>query len=327
MGFSAEKGDFMKTQINLTTSCCDLDRFASQRDLLDLLENDGIELTCFEKDARGVVPKARVTGLHMSCVPYWLALWRGDRSDCIREFDDIETVRAVFGGDTPDALLRLYRRDLDHAKQYGAEYTVFHVCDSSCEETFTGRRRHTDAEVIDAAAELLNELYAGMEDGPWLLLENLWYAGHRFTDPDMTARLLERVRYPKTGLMLDTGHLMHTCTELRTQEDGVRYVHAMLDRHGALCRHIRGVHLHQSLTGAIIEATQAHPPVLASTYAQRSEQLFRYVFSIDRHEPFTYEGVRELVGRIAPEYLTFELISNDLCEHRALLEAQRAVFR
>lgn len=36
----------MKTQINLTTSCCDLDRFASRDVLLDLLEDDGIELTC-----------------------------------------------------------------------------------------------------------------------------------------------------------------------------------------------------------------------------------------------------------------------------------------
>ena len=317
----------MKTQINLTTSCCDLDRFASRRELLDLLGTDGIELTCFEEDARGIVPEERVTGLHMNCPPYWLELWRGNRSACIREFDNIGTVRAVFGGDTPDALLRHYRKELGHAVRYGAEYTVFHVCDSSWEETFTGKSRHTDAEVIDAAAELLNELFSGMEDGPWLLLENLWHAGHRFTDPDMTARLLERVRYPKTGLMLDTGHLMHTCTALHSQEDGVRYVHAMLDRHGALCRHICGVHLHQSLTGALIEATQAHPPVPAPTYAQRSEQLFRYVFAVDRHEPFTCEGVKELVGRIAPKYLTFELISNDLCEHRALLDAQRKAFR
>ena len=317
----------MKTQINLTTTSCDLDRFASQKELIDLLENDGIELTCYEEDARGIVPKDRVTGLHMRCLPYWLELLRGNRSACIREFDDIGTVRAVFGGDTPDALIGHYRKDLDAAKRYGVEYMVFHVCDGSVEETFTGRSRHTDAEVIDAAAELLNELFRDVTDGPWLLLENLWYAGHRFTDPAMTARLLERVRYPRTGLMLDTGHLMHTRTDLRTQEDGVRYIHAMLDRHGSLCSRIRGVHLNQSLSGAIIEATQAHPPVPAPTYAQRSEQLFRYVFSIDRHEPFTCEGVKELVERIAPEYLTYELISNDLCEHRALLNAQRAVFR
>ncbi len=60
----------MKTQINLTTNRCDLDRFASRQDLYDLLEGDGIELTCFEEDVRNIVPKERVIGLHMNCRPY-----------------------------------------------------------------------------------------------------------------------------------------------------------------------------------------------------------------------------------------------------------------
>ena len=316
----------MKTQINLTTSRCDLDRFASKRDLLDLLEDDGIELTCFEEDERNIVPAERVTGLHMNCLPFWVDFWRGDLASCMREFDDAKTVRSVFGGDTPDALIEHYKKDLANAERYGAEYVVFHVCDGSAEETFTGKSRHSDTEVIDAAAELLNELFRNVKNGPWLLLENLWYAGHRFTDPEMTARLLERVKNPKTGLMLDTGHLLHTRTDIATQEDGVRYIGSMLDIHGDLIRHVRGVHLHQSLTGDLIRETQAHPPVPAPTYPERNDQLFRYVFAVDRHEPFTCEGVRELISRIDPDYLTFELISENLKEHRALLKAQRAVF-
>ena len=316
----------MKTQVNLTTTCCDLDRFASCGELLDLLQGDGIELTCYEDDVRGIVPADRVTGLHMSCLPYWFDFWRGDRKACLEEFDDAKTVRAVFGGETPDALIRHYRKDLEHAREYGAEYLVFHVCDGSIEETFTGRARHTDAAVIDAAAELLNELFKDVQDGPWLLLENLWYAGHRFTDPEMTARLLDRVRYPKTGLMLDTGHLLHTNLALRTQEEGVRYIHEMLDRHGDLVKRIRGVHLNQSLTGECMAQTQANPPKLAKTYRERSEQLFRYVFSVDLHQPFTCPGVKELIERIAPDYLTYELISRDLEEHRRLLKEQRFVF-
>lgn len=316
----------MKTQINLTTCACDLDRFASREELLDLLGSEGIELTCFEEDVRGIVPAERVTGLHMSCLPFWLDFMRSNTAACIEEFGSMETVREVFGGDTPDALITHYRKDIASARRYGAEYMVFHVCDSSIGETFTGRARHSDAEVVDAAAELLNELFSDVEDGPWLLLENLWYAGHRFTDPDITARLLERIRYPKTGLMLDTGHLMHTDLSLKTQEDAVRYVHRMLDLHGELAKSVRGVHLNQSISGDIMARTQAAPPRLAPTYCERSEQLFNYVFSIDRHEPFTCPGVAELIERIAPEYLTFELISRDTNEHRRLLEAQRAVF-
>ena len=316
----------MKTQINLTTSSCDLDRFSSREELIELLDGDGIELICYEEDTRGIVPKERVNGLHMNCLPFWVDFWKGDLASCVREFDNMETVRAVFGGDNPEALLRHYRKDLENAGRYGAEYMVFHVCDGSVEETFTGRSRHTDAEVIDAAAELLNELFRDVQDGPWLLLENLWYAGLTFTDPEMTARLLERVRYPKTGLMLDTGHLMHTRHELRTQEDAVRYVHEMLDLHGDLADRIRGVHLNKSLSGARIAETPAHPPKLRATYPERSEQLFYYVFSVDLHQPFTAAGVPDLIERIRPDYLTFELISNDLNEHRALLKEQRAVF-
>ncbi|MBR6322634.1 MAG: TIM barrel protein [Lachnospiraceae bacterium] len=317
----------MKTQINLTTSCCDLDRFSSREELLELLEGEGIELMCYEEDERGIVPPERVTGLHMSCLPNWLDFWKGDRETCLREFDNAETIRSIFGGETPEALLAHYRKDLQDAQRYGAEYMVFHVCNGSIEETFTGRSCHSDEEVIDAAAELLNELFSGVKDGPWLLLENLWYAGHRFTEPEMTARLLEKVRYPKTGLMLDTGHLMHTCLSLKTQEDGVRYIHEMLDRHGDLAKHIRGVHLNQSITGEIMAKTQQNPPKLLPTYQERNKQLFYYVFSIDLHQPFTCPGVKELIERISPEYLTYEFISNDLEEHREMLKKQRAVFR
>ena len=316
----------MKTQINLTTSACDLDRFESQEKLLELLGNEGIELTCYEEDVRGIVPKERVTGLHMNCLPYWYEFWRGDLKACVREFDDMDTVRAVFGGDKPEALLTHYRRDLERARFYDAEYMVFHVCDGSVEETFTGKSRHSDADVIDGAAELLNELFSGMEDGPWLLLENLWYAGLTFTDPEMTERLLSKVKYPKTGLVLDTGHLMHTCMDLQTQEEGVKYIERMLDLHGPLAKHIRGVHLHQSLTGSVMKAQQADPPRLAATYSERTSQLFWYVFSVDLHQPFTCAGVPELIQRIDPMYLTYELISRDLPEHRKLLAEQRAVF-
>ena len=316
----------MKTQINLTTTSCDLDRFASRQELLKLLEGDGIELSCYEEDQRGIIPKERVIGLHMNCLPYWVELWRGNLKACVDEYDNIETLRLVFGGDSPDSLLKHYQRDLLNAKKYGAEYMVFHVCDGSVEKTFTGKSRHTDTEVIDASAELLNELFSGMEDGPWLLLENLWYAGHRFTDPEITSRLLDRVKYPKTGLMLDTGHLLHTRMDIASQEEGVRYIHEMLDLHGVLTKRIIGVHLNQSISGKLMQETQAHPPMLAPGYMERSRQLFEYVFSIDRHEPFTCTGVRELVERITPDYLTYELISRDLCEHRALLAAQRRVF-
>ncbi len=315
----------MKTQINL--SCpYDLDRFSGRAELYDLLGEDGVELSFYGEDARGILPPGRVTGLHLNCPPYWLDFYRGDLNACLREYGDEEAVRAAYGGLAPEALVEGYRRGLANAERFGAEYVVFHAGDASIAEMLTGVPRHTDEEVADAAAELLNEVFAGRTEGPRLLIENLWNAGFRFTCPEITARLLEGVRYPRTDLMLDTGHLMHTRTDLVTQEDAVRYVHGMLDLHGPLARRVRGVHLHASLSGRRIAAEHADPPELPASYAERSRLFYEYVFDVDRHLPFTCPGVRELIERIAPDYLTFELISRDLAEHRRLLGEQRAVF-
>ena len=105
----------MKTLINLSTDPSDMNRFASREDLLTLLEGDGIELACYGEDTRGIVPQERVTGLHMNCLPYWLDFWHGDRAACLKEFGDEQTIRSVFGGETPDALLGHYQKDLLNA--------------------------------------------------------------------------------------------------------------------------------------------------------------------------------------------------------------------
>ena len=318
----------MKTQFNLTTCACDLDRFEDQQALLRLMHGfDGVELMCFEDDARGIVPRERVIGLHMNCLTYWLDFWEGKLDACVQELDSMENVRRMYGGDTREALLAHYRRDLENAKKYGVEYVVFHVTDASIPETLRCRFHRTDAEVIDASCELLNLLFDGMTDGPALLLENLWEPGLTMTDPEMTARLLDGVRYANKGIMLDTGHLMHTQPALQNQRQALSYIHTVLDRHGALCKAIRGVHLQQSITGRYMRRIAKNPPQPAADYPGRSYQLFEYVFRVDQHKPFTCAGVPELIARIAPEYLTFEFISNDLPQLKRMLRRQQNVFQ
>lgn len=272
----------MKTQFNLTTCACDLDRFSDQQALLRLMHGfDGVELMCFEDDARGIVPRERVIGLHMNCLTYWLDFWEGRLDACVQELGSMENVRRMYGGDTREALLAHYRRDLENAKKYGVEYVVFHVTDASIPETLRCRFHRTDAEVIDASCELLNLLFDGVTDGPALLLENLWEPGLTMTDPEMTARLLDGVRYANKGIMLDTGHLMHTQPALQNQRQALSYIHTVLDRHGELCKAIRGVHLQQSITGRYMRRIAKNPPELAADYPGRSYQLFEYVFRVD----------------------------------------------
>ena len=177
--------------------------------------------------------------------------------------------------------------------------------------------------MIDAACEIINEALDGADDSVALLLENLWLPGLRFTRPEITKRLLDGVKYPNKGLMLDTGHVLHNDLDIRTQEEGVAYIHRLLDAHGDLCRAIRGVHLNQSLTGDYCREIMAHPPEMGETYPKRSEQMFYHAFAVDKHLPFTGAGIKELIDRIAPEYLTFEFITESREQHEAYLKAQK----
>lgn len=314
----------MKIQINMTDSFSDMDRFASGEELLELLEDfDGIELMAFEDKGCGKIPADRVTGIHTCSYPFWYDFWTGDRERCLAELGDEETVRAYYGGTSPDALLEHYRRDILSAGRYGAEYMVFHVSDCTILEAMTGRYHHSDAEVIDAFCGILNSLFPADWDGPEILLENLWEPGFTFLDPEMTERLLDGVNCRKKGIMLDTGHLMNTNTALRTPEEATEYVHRQLDRHGALCRWIRGVHLNQSLSGEYVEYVKQHLPELTGSYNERYGKMFEYVFRADQHRPYLCGGVEALVQRIAPEYLTFEFVTNDLEEHRTFLRQQK----
>lgn len=314
----------MKIQFNLTTSPCDLERFPSRAEFLALLEGfDGVELMVCGEDERSLVRPEDVVGLHMSSFYFWLDFWKGDRARCMEEFGTPEAAHAFYGGTDRQALIDRFRADLANAKKYGAEYMVYHIADSSSLETLTGRYAHTDEEVIDAACDLINEALPADTDGPLLLLENLWEPGLTFTRPEMTERLLRGVRYPRTGIMLDTGHLMHTNLSLRSQKEALAYIHRCLDEHGDLCKHIHGIHLNQSLTGAYMRRVRRNPPQLSDDYNTRMGQLFEYVFQADQHKPFTCPGVGELIERIAPEYLTFEFISNDLAQHKTMLRRQR----
>lgn len=323
---SNTNGDFMmKRIINITDCEEDIVRYSGTADMKQFL--DGFGCTGFEympvNDLTAVsVPKELITGLHMRSFPNWMDLWRGDEAALLAEFDNWETVRQVFGGTDRQALLDYFTRDLELAEKAGAKYVVFHVSEVTIQESFTYRFHYRDEEVVDAAAELINGLLDGKDYHFDFLMENLWWPGFRFTDPAITARLLEQVHYPQKGIMLDTGHLFHTNLDITDQEEGLRYVEEMLDRHGDLCRWIKGVHLQQSVTGALVKEMLQQEVEWAPRYYERWCQVFSYIFKIDTHEPFTAPGVPALIERINPQYLTYELISRSRAEHQQLLTEQ-----
>ena len=274
---------------------------------------DGLEVVWGGEELPCTVPQALHVGYHLTFYPDWLDFWRGDRAALTEKFGSEEVWRSFYGGpEGRETLLRLYREDLDRAVTWGARYVVFHVSDVSVEEGFTYHWRHTHEEVIDAAAEVIN-LVLGDRAWPFdFLVENQWWPGFTFTEPELTRRLLDGIRAERKGIMLDIGHLMNCDTSLRTLEEGADYVHRMLDRHGGLCRYIRGIHLHCSLSGEYVRAhTGFLPPGLPLDYLKRYGFGYRHILRIDTHQPWTSPAICEVVERIGPDYLVHELSAPD----------------
>lgn len=289
----------MKTLINFSISPDDLSRYQSSDDLRCFYEQygcSGLELMPVDGYESDLIRPDMVLGVHTCCIHDWM-----DR--------DLSF------------LLEHYRKDLDFAHRTGAEYVVFHVtqvCDDEC----LGRRfYHTDQEVTDAAARLINLL---LDDTPYtfhFLMENLWWPGLNLLDETITCTLLERVHYERKGLMLDTGHFLHTDPALADQQEALACLHSMLDRHSAVLPYIKGIHLHQSLYGEDLRRQLLAPPAPAADPKEKSLQAYGLIFAVDRHLPFTIPEVRTLVQRIDPLYVTYEYISRNREEHAGYLEA------
>ena len=307
----------MKRIMNICMHFTDLERYADREDLRSYYRSfglDGLEvLDCGAADEKGLITPEDVIGVHLKYFPCWYCLWAGDRQTVLEEFGDWEEVRRQFGGTDRDAILRAFRGNLAFARRFHPRYVVFHVSDVLLSEAVSRKHRYTDEQIVDAAAELLNELFEE-DEGFELLFENLWWPGLTMTDPRITARLLKKVRYPRLGIMLDVGHLLHTNTALRTPAEGAKYVRKVLSQYPDRSM-VRGLHFHQTLNGAYVEEQKKHPPVLAGSYNEKSGAAAEYVYHVDSHDPFVGREAEELIDWLDPEYLVYELLSADRAQH------------
>lgn len=266
-------------------------------------------------------------GYHLTFFPDWLDFWREDEAALLKKFGSKRAYTEFYRGEGKEHIIDLYRADLERALRAGAQYVVMHVSDVSIQEGYTYEWLHSDWEVLDASIELINLLF-GEKNYPFaLLLENQWWPGFTFTDAEKTAYLLNRVEYKNKGIMLDTGHLMNANTSLRSQADGIRYIHEMLDLHGDLTKYIKGLHLHQSLSGKYVEkVTREHAGKILQApadYVVRYGENYSHVLQIDQHKPWTDPAIASVIRRIGPDFVTHELSSSSRAERERLVALQR----
>ena len=283
---------------------------------------DGFELIWGDNKYQGELPtEDLVPGYHLVFWPDWVDFWRGDEEALLRKFGNPAVIREYYGGESRSDMLRQYTEDMERAARFGAEYVVFHVSDVSIEEGYSYHWLHSDEEVIEAACELLSTLTEGRSWPFKILLENQWWPGLSFKNSRLTRRVLESVNGDR-GLLLDTGHLMNGNTNLRTEQDGIAYIHRILDDMGELAEEIHGIHLHKSLSGEYVKRHTGFVPALPEDYMQRYSENYAHILSIDRHAPWTEPKIGTVIDRLKPEFLTNELAAGTRREREGVLAVQ-----
>ena len=313
-----------------------LDQFKDDKDLESYYQQgglNGLEVILAGESDQGKIRPDMVNGVHLFFHIFWMDFWLRDFDRLDEEFDSREQWIEFYGGFERGAYLEPFCRDLAYAEEIGAKYVVFHVSEVTLRESFTYKYKYTDRQVIDAAIETINILMSEREYSFDFLVENLWWSGLTMKEPRLTRRLIEGIEYEKKGLMLDVGHYMNTNSRLRSAQDAVDYIHRMVDKHEKagfpVTDWIKGIHLQMSLGGKY-------------TMRQRREwkngsgrldfdkiafyDLYRIAYehaeSIDLHQPFIGEGVKELLERLDPQYITFEFRQRSKEEYQRFIREQ-----
>lgn len=311
-----------------------LDRYKDSEDIRNAYTKgglNGLEVILAGEPDQGKILPDMVNGVHLYFHIFWMDYWLGNYERLDEEFDSREQWVEYYGGMDREAYLDCLRHDLAYAEAVGAKYVVFHVSETTLRESYMYQYRYSDEEVIDTALEVINTLLDEREYPFDFLVENLWWSGLNLKDPALTRKMVEGIHSEKKGIMLDTGHYMNTSSELKTPEDAVAYVHAMLDAHEAagvpITRWVKGVHLQMSLSGDYVrkqkEDWKKHPMDFQQySFYELFGLAYEHACKIDLHQPFIGKGVKELMERINPIYITEEFDQKSREEYEAFVDAQ-----
>jgi len=309
--------------VNLSNYSCDSELIHHSAEylqtFLDKHQLDGLEMMFCDTWDPCIYKKENIQGVHLRFWPTWLDFWRGDNKELLKQFGSEENIITCYGGLSRKDWLAIYRENIRLAVTAGAKYVVFHVSHARVSEIFSGLFSASDGDVIEATIELVNELVDEIPTQVAVLFENLWWPGLTLKNPMLVARLLENVKHPNVGIMLDTGHLMNTNQDLKSEKEGIDYILNILNALGKYRHSVRGVHLHKSLSGEYVKNSRCN-----KTAEYDMAQIMDHVLHIDQHQPFTTCDVQRLIDCIHPEFLVHEFMYSSLDEWSQKIRAQRA---
>lgn len=320
----------MKFLLNISTHGSDLTiagpGWAQAKALLDHTGFEGFELYPAGSYDFSAIPPEIIGGVHLRFFVMLRQIWENDREGLLRMFGSEESVQHYYGGSNRDAVISCYRSQLDLAARFRVPYVVFHPVHYELEYVFNWQPPWEWREMVDLSAEIINEVVRETSYDGWILFENLWWPGNfRLDSTDEIDHLLSKVRWPKCGIVLDTGHILNKNQELRTEEEAIVFLLREVERLGDYRKLIRAVHLNRSLSGEVAKAgfSRADPFAGATDFWQRFSVALRHVRDLDRHEPFSSPSLGGLFDLIEPDHVVFELAFTSLDEWTVAIGRQK----
>lgn len=279
-----------------------LEDFLAEHDL------DGIEFMLCEPWNQALHPSRFIKGVHLEFWSAWLDFWCEDKLALMKQFNTDVAIARLYGGLKREDWLQRYRENILASVQTGAQYLVFHVSHARGCEIYDWKFSATNREVVESAIEVVNFLAKDIPENVSLLFENLWWPGLTMLDKELVALLMEKVEHKKIGFMLDTGHLMNTNQELKSEDEAVDYILKTVKNLGVYKSCIKGLHLHRSLSGEYVKRMQQKPRYNNPTPGE----IMEHVLKVDEHLPFTTKRVKEIIEFVRPEILVHEFTQMSL---------------
>jgi len=270
------------------------------------------------------IPTELIGGVHLRFFIILEPIWRNDHAKLMEIFGDEDTVRAFYGGTTQEAIVECYRHQLELAHQFNVPYVVFHPVHYELDYVFNWQPPWKMKSTLELSAEVLNAVLADTPYQGWVLLENLWWPENfRLDSTREVDFLLSRIDYSKTGIVLDTGHLLNKNQAIRTEREGIMYLLSEVESLGQHRSLIKAVHLTKSLSGDYVRTPQPEPFKNAKTFWEKLSIAARHVRQIDQHNAFEDAAIAELFDLISPDHVVFEFAFQSMPEWEKKIALQK----
>lgn len=314
---------------NLSTSSRDLKWFnGNWHEVIGFLRRhglDGIELILHGEHNLKNIPPNLVQGMHLRYWPVWLDFWREDQPALLRQFGNEENIKMLYGGLKPQCLVDHYKKEFKIARQLKAKYVVFHVSHVELSHIYNWKFSYNDHEVLEATAELINEVFQGDDEDIILLFENLWWPGLNFLNPDYTGNFFDKIQYNNKGFMLDIGHLMITNPRLKNEMEAKDYIIDKIELLGEVKDFIKGIHINKAICGAYLQqdhSAKAKKLDKIENIWDKFIEARSHILNMDLHIPFDHPSIQEVIDFINPRYVVFEVVAKDLQEFEHFIQVQ-----